>query len=66
MFNLFFFNQVLYSKTFELKARYGILQDHLSGKILYEMEGVDEELAREAFALASSKIPVSTTFVRRI
>ena len=36
------------------------------GKILYEMEGVDEELAREAFALASSKIPVSTTFVRRI
>ena len=36
------------------------------GRILYEMEGVDEELAREAFALASSKIPVSTTFVRRI
>ena len=35
------------------------------GKILYEMEGVDEDLAREAFALASSKIPVSTSFVRR-
>ena len=35
------------------------------GKILYEMEGVDEELAREAFALASSKIPVSTSFVKR-
>ena len=35
------------------------------GKILYEMEGVDEDLAREAFALASSKIPVSTSFVKR-
>ena len=35
------------------------------GKILYEMEGVDEELAREAFALASSKIPVSTSFIKR-
>ncbi len=41
MFNLFFFNQVLYSKTFELKARYGILQDHLSGKILYEKDADD-------------------------
>jgi len=29
------------------------------------MEGVDENLAREAFALASSKISVATTFVRR-
>jgi len=29
------------------------------------MEGVDEDLAREAFALASSKIPVSTSFVKR-
>ena len=38
LFNLFFFNQVLYSKTFELKARFGILQDHLSGKILYEKD----------------------------
>ena len=36
------------------------------GKILYEMEGVDEELAKEAFALASAKMPVSTTFVRRV
>ena len=41
MFNLFFFNQVLYSKTFELKARFGILQDHLSGKILYEKDADD-------------------------
>ncbi len=35
------------------------------GKILYEMDGVSEELAREAFALASAKLPVQTTFVRR-
>ena len=36
------------------------------GKILYEMEGVDEELAREAFKLAAAKISVATSFVRRI
>ena len=35
------------------------------GKILYEMEGVTEELAREAFALAAAKLPLSTTFVKR-
>jgi large subunit ribosomal protein L16 len=35
------------------------------GKILYEMEGVSEEIAREAFALASAKLSVATTFVRR-
>ena len=35
------------------------------GKILYEMEGVSEEVAREAFALAAAKLPVSTTFVTR-
>jgi large subunit ribosomal protein L16 len=35
------------------------------GKILYEVEGVPEELAREAFTLAAAKIPVSTTFVKR-
>tara|TARA_B100001146_G_C15755166_1_gene253425 strand:+ start:51 stop:458 length:408 start_codon:yes stop_codon:yes gene_type:complete len=36
------------------------------GKILYEMEGVDEELAREAFKLAAAKISVTTCFVRRM
>jgi len=36
------------------------------GKILYEMEGVDENLAREAFKLASSKLSVSTTFIKRM
>ena len=35
------------------------------GRMLYELEGISEELAREAFALASAKLPVSTTFVKR-
>lgn len=35
------------------------------GRVLYEMEGVSEELAREAFALAAAKLPVGTTFVKR-
>ena len=35
------------------------------GRILYEMEGVSEELAREAFALGAAKLPISTTFVKR-
>ncbi|WP_347331085.1 50S ribosomal protein L16 [Marinimicrobium locisalis] len=35
------------------------------GKVLYEMDGVSEELAREAFALAAAKLPISTTFVKR-
>ncbi|MFK7915285.1 MAG: 50S ribosomal protein L16 [Pseudomonadales bacterium] len=35
------------------------------GKVLFEMEGVDEEMAREAFRLASAKIPFKTEFVKR-
>ncbi len=35
------------------------------GKVLYEMEGVPEETAREAFALAAAKLPVETTFIKR-
>ncbi len=35
------------------------------GRVLYEMEGVSEELAREAFALGAAKVPIATTFVRR-
>ena len=35
------------------------------GKVLYEMDGVSEELARAAFALAAAKLPISTTFVKR-
>ena len=35
------------------------------GKVLYEMDGVNEALAREAFALAAAKLPLSTVFVTR-
>jgi large subunit ribosomal protein L16 len=35
------------------------------GRMLFEMEGVGEELAREAFKLAAAKLPVATTFVTR-
>lgn len=35
------------------------------GKVLYEMGGVPEALAREAFALAAAKLPLATTFVTR-
>lgn len=35
------------------------------GRMLFEMEGVSEELAREAFRLAAAKLPVSTAFVIR-
>jgi large subunit ribosomal protein L16 len=33
--------------------------------MLYEMEGVSEEIAREAFKLADAKLPVKTIFVSR-
>ena len=36
------------------------------GKVLYEMDGVDEASAREAFRLASAKLPLLTTFVHRM
>jgi len=36
------------------------------GKVLYEMDGVNEQLAREALALAAAKLPISTTFVTRM
>ncbi|MHB8473914.1 MAG: 50S ribosomal protein L16 [Gammaproteobacteria bacterium] len=35
------------------------------GTMLYEMEGVTEQIAREAFALAAAKLSVKTTFVTR-
>lgn len=35
------------------------------GKMLYEIEGVTEQEARDAFALAAAKLPVKTTFVHR-
>jgi len=36
-----------------------------AGSVLYEMDGVDRELAKEAMRLASSKLPIPTRFVVR-
>ena len=36
------------------------------GKVLYEMEGVTEEVAREALRLAGRKLPFTTQFVKRV
>ncbi len=35
------------------------------GRVLYEIEGVPEDVARRAFALAGAKMPFTTTFVKR-
>lgn len=35
------------------------------GKVLYEMDGVQEDVAREAFRLAAAKLPLRTVFVQR-
>jgi large subunit ribosomal protein L16 len=35
------------------------------GLVLYEIQGVSEELVRQAFALAAAKLPVQTTIVKR-
>ena len=35
------------------------------GKIMFEMAGVEEELAREAFRLASAKLPIKTHFIKK-
>jgi large subunit ribosomal protein L16 len=36
------------------------------GKVLYEMDGVDEAIARQAFALAAAKLPLRTAVVHRM
>ncbi|MFO0746985.1 MAG: 50S ribosomal protein L16 [Myxococcota bacterium] len=36
-----------------------------AGRVLYEMRGVDETTAREAFALAAAKLPLPTRFLKR-
>ncbi len=36
------------------------------GRIMFEIEGVPEELAREAFELAAAKLPILTKFVKRL
>ena len=37
----------------------------IGGSGVYEMEGVDEETAREAFRLAAMKLPIKTRFLKR-
>lgn len=36
------------------------------GRILFELNGVAEDMAREAFSLATAKLPLETKFVKRI
>ncbi|MCF3934648.1 50S ribosomal protein L16 [Acuticoccus sp. M5D2P5] len=36
------------------------------GRIMFEIDGVSEEIAREAFRLAGAKLPIKTRFVQRI
>jgi large subunit ribosomal protein L16 len=36
------------------------------GRIMFELDGVSEELAREAFDLAAMKLPIKTKFVKRV
>ncbi|MER3431607.1 MAG: 50S ribosomal protein L16 [Blastocatellia bacterium] len=36
------------------------------GRVMYEIQGVDEALAREAFRLAAQKLPIKTKFVSRV
>ncbi len=36
------------------------------GRIMFELDGISEELAREAFELAAAKLPIRTRFVKRI
>jgi large subunit ribosomal protein L16 len=36
------------------------------GRVLFELEGVTPEIAREAFRLAASKLPIKTEFVERV
>ena len=36
------------------------------GRVMFELNGVPEDVAREAFALASEKLPIGTRFVKRV
>jgi large subunit ribosomal protein L16 len=36
------------------------------GRIMFELEGIDEELARSALALGAAKLPIKTKFVKRL
>ena len=36
------------------------------GRIMFEADGIDEETARNAFALGAAKLPIKTKFVKRL
>ena len=36
------------------------------GRVMFELDGVSEEMAREAFALAAMKLPIKTRFISRV
>ena len=36
------------------------------GRVMFEIEGIPEQLAREALALAAAKLPIQTKFVKRV
>jgi large subunit ribosomal protein L16 len=36
------------------------------GRIMFEVDGVPEQVAREAFGLAAAKLPIKTRFIQRI
>ena len=36
------------------------------GRVMFEIEGISEEAAREAFALGAHKLPIKTRFVKRV
>ncbi len=42
-----------------------LVSDQIKDSQIYEIEGVAEEIAREAFRLAAAKLPMKTTFVSR-
>ena len=46
-------------------GRYWCARVH-PGRILFECEGIDEETAREAFALGAAKLPIKTKFIKRL
>ena len=53
------------SKDVSISSPNSVVLDYETGKVLYEMDGVDEALAREAFRLAAAKLPLQTVFVTR-
>ena len=53
-----------YQKTSHSSEEYFVAEIQ-PGKMLYEMDGVSEDLAREAFRLAAAKLPIATVFATR-